>query len=114
MTKGRAKVRPFAGCEIRNAEAENRSVPIRRPITDRLVRILNRKVKHDPEGRTIADLMGEVIVLKALKGDIRAFKEIMTAVEGRVEVRFPVTSSVANRRETFCTVVPKSTIGHVA
>jgi hypothetical protein len=56
----------------------------RRPFTEALVKILNRKVPNDPRGRTVIDLIAEALVRKAIEGDVRAIKEITDRVEGRV------------------------------
>ena len=88
MTKGKAKVERFAGCDMRplhrDIETENISLPTRCPVTEAYVWILNRKVPNDRQGRTFARLIAEAMILRALKGDVRAIKEITDRVEGRV------------------------------
>ena len=68
----------------RDREAENVLRPSPHPFTDAYRRILKQKVPHDPKRRTFLDLVVEVIILKALKGDLQAIREIADRVEGRV------------------------------
>ena len=86
--QGNPKIKPFGGLLMRSEEpdldavSKTRSSP--QPFSDACRRILNRKVPHDPRRRTVLDLVVETIFLKALKGDLRAIKEITDRVEGRV------------------------------
>lgn len=80
----------------------------RRPITDALRRVVNRRVPHDPRRRTFADLLAEAIVRKALEGDLKAVIEIINIVEGpRAAQPYeqPPVVSARNKRETCPTVV---------
>ena len=78
ITRGR--MRP----ERKQVELGNVGSPSPRPYTDALIKLSNQRVPHDPRGRTWAELVVEVLFSKALEGDIRAIKEIMDRIEGKV------------------------------
>lgn len=88
MTEGKAKIRRFAERTMRahseDAEMVNMSLRSRRPITDALARMVSRKVPNDPQGKTFAELIANVIMRRAIKGDLRAIKLIMDCVDGQV------------------------------
>jgi hypothetical protein len=52
------------------------------PLTAALTKVLNQRIPNDSRCRTYADLIAEVLVSKAIKGDIQALKEIVDRVEG--------------------------------
>jgi hypothetical protein len=52
------------------------------PITIALVKMLNDRVPNDPRRRTYAELIAEVLIREAVKGDIQAIKEMTDRVEG--------------------------------
>jgi len=78
ITRGRIRPEPS------ETESNNVGRASRRPITDALIKLSNQKVPNDPRGRTWAELVVEVLFRKALEGDIRAIKEIMDRIEGKV------------------------------
>jgi hypothetical protein len=101
MTQGKAKVKPFSACLIRSlhpdVKTRSASLPSRRPVTEALIRVLERNVPNDPRGRKVVDLLAEAVVLRAiLKGDLKAFKAFTDAVEGIVSTPHSERSSVAN------------------
>ena len=57
------------------------------PITDAMIEIVNRRVPNDPRGRVVAELLAEAIFREALKGNVKAAKEIADRIEGRVAER---------------------------
>jgi hypothetical protein len=59
---------------------------MRQPITEALRRLLERKTR---DGRTIAELLAETILRKALAGDLRFIKLILDRTEGPVTRRIP-------------------------
>ena len=56
----------------------------RRPITKALIKIVNQKVPNNLHGRTYSKLIAEVLVGKALQGNVQAAKAITDLIEGRV------------------------------
>jgi hypothetical protein len=52
------------------------------PLTAALTEVLKKRIPNDSRCRTYADLIAEVLVSKAIKGDIQALKEILDRVEG--------------------------------
>jgi hypothetical protein len=88
MAQGKAYICSFAerarGAESQVGETENISAHNRLPISDALVRMLNRKVPNDRQGRTYAELIAQILIQKAVGGDLRAIKEVLDRVEGRV------------------------------
>lgn len=101
MIQGKAKVEPFSACFIRSlhrdVKTKSASLPSRRPLTDALVRALDRNVPNDPRGRKVVDLLVEAMVLKAIfKGDLKAFQVIADRVEGIVSSPHSERSPVAN------------------
>lgn len=57
--------------------------PKRTTLTDALRELLAAQVPGDPEGRTHSDAIAEVLVKRALKGDVQAAREIADRTEGR-------------------------------
>ena len=57
------------------------------PISQALQNLVNQRVPYDPRGRTYAELIAEAMVREALKGNVRAIKEIWDRVEGKVSPR---------------------------
>jgi len=55
----------------------NSSSSNRRPITEAVIRYLDREVPNDPQGRKVVDLFVEAIMASALKRNVKAIKEIM-------------------------------------
>ena len=54
------------------------------PITTALAKMLDERVPNDPRRRTYAEVIADVLVRKAVKGDLQAIKEIADRVEGKV------------------------------
>jgi hypothetical protein len=91
MIQGKPKVKLFSTCFIpflhRDVKTKSASLPSRRPITDAIIRVLDRDVPNDPRGRKIVDLLVEAVVFRAiLKGDLKAFKELTDRVDGIVSM----------------------------
>jgi hypothetical protein len=88
MVTGKAKASRFVRRAMQTGaqqtEAENSLSQGRRPFTEAVIKVLNRKVPNDPRGRIFVDLIVEALVRKAIKGNIRAIKEITDRVEGQV------------------------------
>jgi hypothetical protein len=88
MVTGKAKasrfVRRAMQATAEHTEAENACLRGRRPFTEAVIRVLNRKVPNDPRGRIFVYLIVEALVRKAITGDIRAIKEITDRSELRV------------------------------
>lgn len=90
MVTGKAKASRFVRRAMQTTaeqtEAENSCSQGRRPLTEAVIKLLNRKVPNDPRGRIFVDLIVEALVRKAIKGDVRAIKEITD----RIELRAPL------------------------
>jgi len=88
MPTGKAMPSGFVRCAMRveapQAETKNPSLTGRYPITEAIMRMLNRTVPNDLLGRTFADLIAEAMIKQAIKGNIRAVREILDSVEGKV------------------------------
>jgi hypothetical protein len=50
--------------------------------TAALLRIVERKVANDPEGRALIDLIAQRLVDKAKKGDLGSIRELASRLEG--------------------------------
>ena len=100
MTKENPKVERFAERDIlaiyRDVETENLCLPSRGPIREAYLRHLYQKVPNDLQGRVFIDLIVVVMIHRALKGDVRAVKEITDRVDGRVSETCGGRSPVAN------------------
>src|ERR1700686_1067536 len=57
--------------------------PQKTPLTDVLASMLQSSCADDPEQRTYAEVIAEMLLKRACKGDIRAVREIADRVEGR-------------------------------
>jgi hypothetical protein len=51
--------------------------------TAALLRILEKKVKNDPEDRVLLDAIAQQLVAKASKGDLGSIREVADRVEGK-------------------------------
>ena len=71
------------------------------PITDAMIEIVNRRVPNDPRGRVVADLLAEAIFREALKGNVKAAKEIADrrSAKPSCQDNGDSASSSANRRQ---------------
>lgn len=68
----------------RNVKRERMYPPSLCPISEAYSRLLNQIVPNDPEGRTFAECIANAMVLRAIRGDVQAVKEITDRIEGRV------------------------------
>lgn len=88
MVIGKAKPSRFVRRAMQTPAQQTETGNVRsrgeRPITEATIRLLNRKVPNDLRGRLFVDLIVEALVGKAIKGDVRAIKEITNRVEGGV------------------------------
>ena len=57
--------------------------PIRTPLTEVLIQMLQSPCADDSEQRTYAEVIAEMLLKRACKGGIRAVREIADRVEGR-------------------------------
>ncbi len=81
-----------------NAEEGRVSSPRRRPLTEALIKAVNRKVPRDPKNRIFADLLVEALICKAMHGDPRTFRMILDIVEGPLpELRSESSPGERNR-----------------
>jgi len=89
MIRRKGKVKPFVAGGTHamdgNAQTSMPSPLAHWPITERYVRLLKRLVPGDPYGRTYLDVMVESVVLRAINGDPRAFKEVVRMYPYRAE-----------------------------
>jgi hypothetical protein len=67
---------------LTDAERGSAASTPRRPLTEALVRAVNRPVPHDRRRRRFSDLLVEALIRKAMHGDVRAFRLNMSIVEG--------------------------------
>ena len=54
-----------------------------KPFTDALLRILEKKIANDPDGRALLDAIVQQLVAKASKGDLASIREVADRVEGK-------------------------------
>jgi hypothetical protein len=53
-----------------------------KPFKDALLRIVEKKIANDPEGRALIDAIAQQLVAKASKGDLASIREIADRIEG--------------------------------
>jgi hypothetical protein len=70
--------------------------PKGKPVTDELRRLMEEQPPNDPDGRSYARLLAQVLLHAALKGKVDAARELLDRVEGRVphEVAAAVATGV--------------------
>jgi hypothetical protein len=47
-----------------------------------LLRIVEKKIAHDPDGRALLDAIAQQLVAKAVKGDLASIRELADRIEG--------------------------------
>lgn len=78
-----------------NPGGRPRTAPLSRAYRE----LLAQPVPDDPEGRTYAEVIAQVLARKALKGDIRAAQELADRAEGRA--RQAIEIQQVRLREAF-------------
>jgi hypothetical protein len=53
-----------------------------KPFTAALLRIVEKKLANDPDGRALLDAIAQQLVAKATKGDLASIREIADRIEG--------------------------------
>ena len=78
MSKEENKVKEFPTSEnLPENNVRKMQLPEDRfPISAAYLKMLNRRVPGDPQRRTYVELIAEVMVYRALKGDVRAAREL--------------------------------------
>ena len=96
MSKEENKVKEFPTSEnLPENNVRKMQLPEDRfPISAAYLKMLNRRVPGDPQRRTYVELIAEVMVYRALKGDVRAARELREATGGCLEEFY---NSVASR-----------------
>ena len=56
--------------------------PHKTPFTAALLRIVEKKIANDPEGRVLLDGIAQQLVAKASKGDLASIRELADRIEG--------------------------------
>ena len=54
-----------------------------KPFAAALLRIVEKKVANDPEGRTLLDVIAQQLVDKASKGDLGSIHELSERIDGK-------------------------------
>lgn len=53
-----------------------------KPFTAALLRIVEKKLANDPDGRQLIDAIAQQLVAKASKGDLASIRELVDRIEG--------------------------------
>jgi hypothetical protein len=53
-----------------------------KPFTAALLRIVEKKIANDPDGRALLDAIAQQLVAKASKGDLASIRELADRIEG--------------------------------
>lgn len=88
--------------------------PKRKPITDVYLRLLDEPCPDDPQGRTYAEVIGENMLRRAVKGldAIPATKEISDRVEGKARPSEEEREALESPRVIVLDMPPRKSQSH--
>jgi hypothetical protein len=64
--------------------------PHKTPFTAALLRIVEKKIANDPDGRALLDGIAQQLVAKASKGDLASIRELADRIEGKPQQQVTV------------------------